>query len=376
MTPANKELPQDQRFMRVALGLARRGLGRTAPNPSVGCVIVKDGHIAGRGWTAPGGRPHAETEALARAGDLARGATAYVTLEPCAHTGETPPCAQALIDAGISRVVSALRDPDPRVDGGGHAMLQDAGIQVTTDILSAEAEELNAGFLLRIREGRPLVTLKLATSLDSKIATRTGESKWITGEAARQAGHMLRATHDAILVGSGTAIADDPELTCRIAGLEDCSPLRVLLDGRLRVPLTHKLVTSAKDTPTHYFILPVQGPAQEERRGALEEAGVVVHEIAADANGNIEIAAVLTELSELGVNRLLLEGGGTVAASFLAADVIDIVKWFRAPVIVGGDGIAAIGPVGLENLADAQRFESGSVRMRGNDICETYRRRR
>jgi diaminohydroxyphosphoribosylaminopyrimidine deaminase/5-amino-6-(5-phosphoribosylamino)uracil reductase len=227
--------------MRAALALARRGLGRVAPNPAVGCVLVKDGRVVGRGWTQAGGRPHAETEALARAGEAARGATAYVTLEPCSHHGKTPPCAESLIAAGISRSVVALEDPDPRVSGSGLTLLREAGIAVDTGLLAEAAAEVNAGYLMRTRTGRPLVTLKLATTLDGRIATRAGESRWITGPLARARAHLLRAESDAVLVGSGTAVTDNPRLDVRLPGLEGRSPLRVLLDGRLRLPLTHDL---------------------------------------------------------------------------------------------------------------------------------------
>jgi len=232
MTP---DSAADRAFMAAALGLARRGLGRVWPNPAVGCVIVRDGLVVGRGWTAPGGRPHAEAVALERAGDLAHGATAYVTLEPCAHHGRTPPCADALVRAGVARVVTALGDPDPRTAGEGHARLRQAGIAVAEGTGADAAEEVNAGFLKRVRHGRPLVTLKLATTLDGRIATAAGESQWITGPRARQDGHRLRAAHDAIIVGSGTALADDPGLTCRLPGLEGASPVRVVFDGRLRL---------------------------------------------------------------------------------------------------------------------------------------------
>src|SRR5579862_7078692 len=217
----------DLMAMRGALSLARRGLGNTWPNPAVGCVLVREGRVVGRGWTQPGGRPHAETEALARAGRAARGATAYVTLEPCCHHGRTPPCADALIAAGLSRVVAAIEDPDPRVAGGGLARLRAAGLDVESGLCAAEAAEINAGFLSRLRLGRPLVTLKLATSLDGRIATASGESRWITGGPARERAHLLRATHDAILVGTDTVIADNPELTCRLPGLAGHSPVRV-----------------------------------------------------------------------------------------------------------------------------------------------------
>src|SRR6266705_1008472 len=219
----------DEQAMRAALALARRGLGRVWPNPAVGCAIVKDGRVVGRGWTQPGGRPHAETEALARAGGAAHGATAYVTLEPCCHSGRTPPCADAL-------VVAALEDPDPRVVGGGLARLRAAGIAVEAGLCAAEAAEINAGFFQRVRLGRPLVTLKLATSLDGRIATASGESRWITGPAARERAHLLRVTHDAILVGTDTVLADNPQLTCRLPGLGHRSPVRIAIDRELRIP--------------------------------------------------------------------------------------------------------------------------------------------
>jgi len=231
--------------MRSALELARRGLGIVAPNPAVGCVLVQGGRVVGRGWTQPGGRPHAETEALRRAGAASRGAVAYVTLEPCCHWGQTPPCTDALVAAGVRRVVVGAEDPDPRVSGRGIERLRAAGIEVELGICAEAAAELAAGFLLRMRAGRPLVTLKLATTLDGRIATHGGESQWITGPLARQRAHALRADHDAIMVGSNTAVVDDPLLTCRLAGLAARSPVRIAVDSRLRVPLTHKLVAGA-----------------------------------------------------------------------------------------------------------------------------------
>ncbi len=235
----------DLQHMNAALALARRGLGRTWPNPAVGCVIVKDGRVVGRGWTQPGGRPHAETEALDRAGTLADGATLYTSLEPCSHHGKTPPCADAVINAGIARVVMAIEDSDPRVKGTGLARLRAAGVTVDIGIGAAEATEINAGFLMRLATGRPLVTLKLATTLDGKIAMASGESRWITGEPARRRAHLLRASHDAVMIGIGTAIADDPELTCRLPGMADRHPVRIVVDPGLRLPLTARLVVDA-----------------------------------------------------------------------------------------------------------------------------------
>src|SRR5712691_553149 len=250
----------DLSIMRAALALARRGLGNVWPNPAVGCVIARNSKVVGRGWTQPGGRPHAETEALARAGGAAQGATAYVTLEPCSHWGRTPPCADALIAAAVGRVVVAIEDSDPRVAGGGLARLRAAGIAVETGLGAADAAEINAGFLQRVRLGRPLVTLKLATSLDGRIATAAGESRWITGPAARDHAHLLRATHDAILVGTGTVLADDPQLTCRLPGLAGCSPVRVVLDRQLRIPPGADIIAEARQVPTWLVTLPAADP--------------------------------------------------------------------------------------------------------------------
>ncbi|OJW24791.1 MAG: riboflavin biosynthesis protein RibD, partial [Rhodospirillales bacterium 69-11] len=243
----------DIAHMRSALALARRGLGSTWPNPSVGCVIVRDGRVVGRGTTASGGRPHAEPLALDMAGPLARGATAYVTLEPCCHWGRTPPCTDALIAAGIVRVVVATRDPDRRVDSQGVARLREAGIEVVEGVLEAEAQAVLAGFTQRIRTGRPLVTLKLATTLDGRIATAGGESQWITGPPARRMAHALRGRHDAVMVGVGTVMADNPELTCRIAGFRTRPLVRVVADSHLRTRLTARLLASAADTPSWFL---------------------------------------------------------------------------------------------------------------------------
>ena len=251
----------DRRFMSLALGLARRGLGRVWPNPAVGCVIVRDGRIVGRGWTQPGGRPHAETMALAEARDAARGATAYVSLEPCAHHGKTPPCVGALSKAGVARVVSALEDPDPRVAGRGHTMLRDAGVEVASGLMAAEAEALQRGFLTRIRHGRPMVTLKLATSLDGRIATASGESRWITGPEARARVHAMRAAHDAVLIGAGTARADDPSLTVRGLGMAH-QPIRIVATRNLDLPTGGRLAGIAREVPLWL----IHGPAASEAR--------------------------------------------------------------------------------------------------------------
>jgi diaminohydroxyphosphoribosylaminopyrimidine deaminase / 5-amino-6-(5-phosphoribosylamino)uracil reductase len=356
--------------MRAALALAARGLGRTWPNPAVGCVLVRDGIVVGRGWTQPGGRPHAETEALGRAGEAARGATAYVSLEPCAHAGKTPPCADALIAAGVRRVVAAVEDPDPRVSGQGLARLRGANIAVVTSLCAAEAAELNAGFFTRIKQGRPLVSLKLATSLDGRIATRAGDSKWITGEAARRRAHLLRTTHDAILVGTGTALADDPELTCRLPGLTERSPVRVALDRALRLPAISKLLATTRDVPT-WIVTAAGGDAA--RRGVLQQTGAELIDVPT-ASGHLDLRATLSALGARGITRLLVEGGGTLSASFLQQDLVDRVYWFRAPAVIGGDGLPAAQAFGVERLADAKRFERIDTEIVGTDVVETFRR--
>ena len=361
----------DRGHMRAALALARRGLGTVWPNPAVGCVIVKEGRVVGRGWTQPGGRPHAETEALAMAGRSAGGATAYVTLEPCAHHGKTPPCAEALIAAGIGRVVVAVQDPDPRVAGKGVEMLMRAGVKVVDGVLEAEAAEINAGFFMRVAAGRPLVTLKLASTLDGRIATHSGESRWITGSAARTMAHLLRAENDVIMVGSGTALHDDPDLTCRLDGLGERSPVRVVVDGRLRLPLTSRLVVSANDTPTWVLTLEGGDPA---RREAFEDAGVDVVQLPAGADGAIDLKIALEALAESGVTRVLVEGGAHLAAALLRAGLVDRLIWFRAPRLMGGDGLAAAVAFGVDHLAQTPRFERIEVRPVGDDVMEIYTR--
>jgi diaminohydroxyphosphoribosylaminopyrimidine deaminase/5-amino-6-(5-phosphoribosylamino)uracil reductase len=352
--------------MRAALLLAERGLGRVWPNPAVGCVIVDQaGDVVGRGWTQPGGRPHAETEALRMAGDAARGATAYVTLEPCSHHGKTPPCADALVAAGIARCVVALEDPYPAVNGQGIRRLKDAGIAVEVGLLNSEAAELNRGFLSRVATGRPTATLKLATSLDGRIATHSGQSKWITGEAARAQGHRLRATHDAIMVGSGTAIADDPQLNCRLPGLEDRSPVRVVMDRRLRLPVESKLVQSAPNRRT-ILITRVGHPAASLERYRSHDVEII------EADG---IDASLGALGKLGVTRLLVEGGASLAAALIKADRVDRLHWFRAPGVIGGDGLASIGEIGLDEVSRMTRFERIGQGSAGGDSIEIYRRK-
>jgi len=360
----------DVRSMQAALALARRGLGTVWPNPAVGCVIVKEGRVVGRGWTQPGGRPHGETEALRRAGEGAVGATAYVSLEPCCHWGQTPPCVDALIAAGIRRVVVPLEDPDPRVAGGGLRRLHEARLEVETGLCAAEAAEVNAGFFSRLRLGRPLVTLKLGTSLDGRIATASGESQWITGPPARERAHALRAAHDAIMVGTGTALADDPQLTCRLPGLAQRSPVRVVIDRHLRMPPSIQLIASAREVPTWVLTSLSADPL---RRRALADGGVTVIEIDGDSNGDIDLASALAALGERGITRLLVEGGGRLAAALVRARLVDRLIWAHAPLLIGNDGVPAIADLGLEVLADAPRFERLSTEIVGNDVLTMFR---
>ncbi len=360
----------DPAHMRAALALARRGLGNTWPNPSVGCVIVRDGEVVGRALTALRGRPHAETQALAMAGERARGATAYVTLEPCCFHGRTPPCTDALIAAGVKRVVIGTRDPDPRVNGGGVRRLREAGIEVIEGLLAEEAEEVAAGLIHRITKGRPLVTLKLASTLDGRIATREGESKWITGEPARCMAHALRGRNDALMVGVGTVLSDDPELTCRIPGYKPVPLVRVIADSHLRTSLTSQLVATAKVTPT--WIL-CRNDADATRRRAFEAAGVSVIQAGGSPAG-IDLAQALGTMAALGITRVLVEGGASLAATLLRADLVDRLAWFHAPMLIGADGWPAAQALGRAGLAAMPRFTRTRSVAVGEDMLTEFRR--
>lgn len=350
--------------MAAALALAARGHGNTSPNPGVGCILVRDGRVVGRGWTQPGGRPHAEAVALGAAGELARGATAYVTLEPCAHHGQTPPCAVALVEAGVSRVVVGARDPDPRTDGSGLGILGDAGVEVVEGVRRLEAERAAAGFLMRVREGRPFVTVKLATSLDGRIATAAGESRWITGETARAHAHGLRARSDAILVGNRTAVADDPELTCRLPGLEGRSPVRVVLGGRTPLPPSHRLVETAHRVPT--LLVAAKGSGT----GAGAAGGVEVVEV--EGRDLPDPAAALQALGGRGINWLMVEGGGRTIGALLARGLVDRIVWYRSSTVLGADGVPGISGLDLERLDQAPNFVRLSARRLDQDLVETY----
>src|SRR5215813_3248690 len=433
----------DERFMSLALALGRRGLGNAWPNPAVGAVVVRhDGEpvIVGRGWTQPGGRPHAETEALRRAGAAARGATLYATLEPCSHQGKTPPCTDAIIAAGIVRVVSAIEDPNA-LAGRGHALLRECGITVDVGVGAAEARRAHAGHIRRVCDHRPHVSLKLAVSADGKAGLADRKPVSVTGEAARARVHLMRAMNDAILVGVGTALADDPQLTCRLPGMAAFSPVRVVLDAGLRLPVTGALVRSAPETPV-WVIADERAPAEAE--AVLVARGVKVFRIPAaspsrlvgegwgggsmdygaavpqsptpspaeprysDGSGTqrndrnrqqpisvgggekaadrpsvtrrpsirarLDLLAALRLLAEQGITRLMVEGGPTVAAAFLAADLVDEAVLLRGPTLIGPDGIDALEALPLAALTASPKLRSLGIETVGADTLETFER--
>jgi len=360
----------DESFMSLALALGRRGLGNTWPNPAVGAVVVKDGDIAGRGWTQPGGRPHAETEALRRAGTAARGATLYATLEPCSHHGKTPPCADAIIAAGIARVVSAIEDPNPEVAGQGHTRLRVAGIAVETGLKAQQAAHDHDGHIRRIRDHRPHVTLKLAVSADGKAGLAGRKPVAITGEAANARVHLMRAMHDAILIGIGTALSDDPLLTCRLPGMEKRSPVRVVLDRNLRLPAGSHLARTARETPVWVIAAP---DAPRENENALRETGVEVIRSATDANG-VDLTTALQLLADKGITRLLVEGGPRVAASLLKADLVDEAVLLRGPEAIGLTGIDALDGMPLDALTAPSRLKLSGQDKLGPDTIQFYER--
>ncbi|MBV8925268.1 MAG: bifunctional diaminohydroxyphosphoribosylaminopyrimidine deaminase/5-amino-6-(5-phosphoribosylamino)uracil reductase RibD [Bradyrhizobium sp.] len=361
----------DRRYMQLALTLGRRGLGRTWPNPAVGAVVVKDGVIVGRGWTLVGGRPHAEPEALKRAGEAGRGATLYVTLEPCSHFGKSPPCVDAIIAAGISRVVAAIEDPNPEVAGKGHAKLRAAGIRVDVGLFAEEAARDHAGHFRRVRDGRPHVILKLAVSADDKIGAAGSKPVAITGETARTRVHLLRAQSDAILVGIGTVLADDPLLTCRLPGMAARSPVRVVLDRALRIPGNSRLVHSARETPLWVVASEL---AEAPAAAKLGAAGAQVFRVPPASASGLDLWAVLNALSEKGITRLLVEGGSRVASSFVAADLVDEVWLLRGPESIGAGGVAALGALGLTEITQSPRLKLRASETLGNDTLAIYER--
>jgi len=348
--------------MREALRLAARARGRAAPNPMVGSVIVRGGKRIASGYHVRDGRAHAEAVALERAGAQARGATLYITLEPCAHDGRTPPCVEAVLASGVRRVVIAMRDPDPRTSGRSLARLRRAGIRVDVGVQEAAARELNQGFVSRVTHRRPFTHLKLAATLDGRIATASGESRWITGPAARAYVHRLRNRVDAIAVGSNTARLDDPELTARREGRVVHRPRRIVVDSRLRTPPSARLLEGGA-------ILLTAGPVPERKRRALEQAGAELVVVPRSRQGRkLDLRKAWRKLADRGVNEVLIEGGGALAAALLRQDLVDRSYWFLSPRLIGADGRPALGPLGLSRLADAPEPKSWNVQRIGNDL--------
>ena len=360
----------DRRFKELALALGRRGLGRTHPNPAVGAVVVKDGVIVGRGWTQPGGRPHAEPVALAQAGSAAHGATLYVTLEPCSHIGKSPPCTDAVIAAGIKRVVSAVEDPNPEVAGRGHAKLRPAGIAVDIGLCAAEAARAHAGHFRRVRDKRPHVILKLAVSTDDKIAGAGRKPVAVSGEVARARMHLLRAQCDAILVGIGTVLSDDPLLTCRLPGMEARSPVRVVVDRALRIPATSRLVHSARNTPLWVV---TSNLAEAPAAAMLGAVGAQVIRVASTPTG-LDLPAAAHVLAERGITRLLVEGGARVASSFVAANLVDEFWLLRGKEAIGADGVAALDALPLSAITQSSGFRVHASESLGTDTLTVYER--
>ena len=347
-------LADDRRWMRVALAEARRAEGRTAPNPPVGCAIVSpNGQLLATGHTAAGGRPHAETEALARAGVAARGATAYVTLEPCSHTGETGPCSDALVEAGIARVVIAMRDPDPRVNGRGIEMLAESGVALQIGVEVEGARNVMAGFLMRSSQARPLVTLKTATSIDGMIALEDGAKRWITGPLMRRFVHLQRSRNDGLLSAVGTVLADDPEFTCRLDGLHGDSPHRFILDGSLRTPASAKLFETAGDVGLTFFC---RDDCDPQKAVALRAAGAEILSVDVDSNGQLALRAVMQKIAEAGIGSLMVEAGGKLAASLLQDGLVDRILWTSSQHLIGSDGIPAISRLAMREIGEVPEF--------------------
>lgn len=370
----------DVRFMRMALAMARRGLGITAPNPAVGAIIVDPAtnRVVARGCTQPGGRPHGETEALKRAGERARGATMYVTLEPCSHHGRTPPCADALIAAGIGRVVCALRDPDPRVSGKGLQRLMAAKVDVQVGMCAEEALWLTAGHVLRMRAGRPFVQLKIAVAADGRIAPGDGRPRWVTSPEARAEGHRMRAQTDAIIVGRGTVLADNPMLTCRLPGLEARSPTRIVLASRAAIPLDSALVKTARQVPVHIITGIANATAGKEMQEQIQKliaAGVQVWPSPAPERQapTIDLTALLRHLAGHGFTRVLVEGGPKTSAGFLAQGVVDEVAIFRGVQPIGSEGIPALPDKGIEVFDDTRNWRVHERRQVGPDVLTLFR---
>lgn len=357
--------------MAAALRFGRRSLGLAAPNPSVGALLVRDGAVVGRGVTAPGGRPHAETRAIAEAGDAARGATLYVTLEPCAHQGATPPCAEAIVAAGIARVVCAIEDPDARVAGQGFAILRAAGIEVDVGVGAETALRDHRGHIRRVVDGRPMVTLKLARTADGFAAGDDHDGRLtITGEAANLRVQTMRALHDAIMIGVGTALGDDPLLTVRLPGLES-RPLRVILDSRLSLPLRSRLCATAREFPT---LAIASRAATAEREAALAATGVEIARVGPDATGHVDLAAALRLLARRGMTRVFSEGGPRVGSRLVAAGLADEVVLLTALKPLGRPGLPALDAPALAALDDPARYREFETTAYGDDVLRRWER--
>jgi len=362
----------DRNFMRQAIELACRGLGRTNPNPAVGAVVVKDGEVVGQGWHHRAGTPHAEVHALKDAGEAASGATIYVTLEPCNHTGRTPPCTRAVLDAGIKRVVIGALDPNPAVAGGGMEFLRSRGIDVTEGCRRDECRLLVAPFARHVRTGLPWVRIKVACTMDGRTATRTGHSQWITNSAARKRGHELRRISDAILVGRGTVDADNPSLTCRDGSGENADPLRVILDSRLSTDPSSTVYV--QESPAGTIVAAVAGAAESRQVKEFEKTGTEVLLLPDNGKGNVDLAALMNELGRMGIQSLLVEGGATVHGAFRDAGLVDEMFFFYAPAVLGGEdarpAVAGLGADRLEEAVSLRRFcfeeLEGNWLIRGN----------
>jgi diaminohydroxyphosphoribosylaminopyrimidine deaminase/5-amino-6-(5-phosphoribosylamino)uracil reductase len=359
----------DTRFMALALALGRRGLGRTWPNPAVGALVVNDNVIIGRGWTQPAGRPHAETEALGRAGPDARSATLYVSLEPCSHHGKTPPCVDAIINVGIARVVSPMPDPNAQVAGQGHWELAEAGVEVEVGIGAEEARRAHAGHIRRMQDGRPHITLKLAISADGKVGLAGRRPAAITGEAARRRVHLMRAMNDAVATGIGTVLSDDPQLTCRLPGMH--SPVRILFDGKLRVPLASKLVASASVTPV--WVITGDG-APQARELELKARGVEVLRVQ-ECAGRTDISAALKLLAERGLSRILFEAGPVLSTALVRDDLVDEAVLFHSATAIDPNGLDALEGLPLSSLTESSRFRRIAAETAGTDAVEAFERR-
>ena len=368
----------DERFMRRALELAALGLGRTSPNPAVGAVVVRAGEIVGEGYHQRAGEPHAEPIALAQAGELARRADLYVTLEPCCHFGRTGPCTEAIIAAGIARVFYACDDPDPRCAGAGEAELQNAGLAVCHGPLTAEARKLNEAYFKHKRSGKPFVTLKLACTLDGMIATSAGDSHWVTGEQARRRVHQWRNEYDAVMVGIGTVLRDNPALTCRLDSGSRRDPVRIVIDADAQTPLAAEVLLRGEAK----CLIAVGDGVSEERVEALEAAGADVLTIPRDRptttggrGSNLDFSALLRALGDRGIMSVLCEGGAGLAGTMLHAGAVDKLRFFYAPKIIGRSGLSAVGELGIENMTDALLFDITHTETVGEDLLvEAYRR--